>query len=166
MSGTKSSKEPSKKLVLDTSIIVEYIVSGSPYRKLLEQLLSRAEAGELSLYVCPVTLSETMYVADRIYTIAGVPDPNEEACRFASWVHHKFSVVELDYDLLVMAAELKKMLKIALPDCFVIASAKKIGGVALFKRIEEEMRPVLDELRKHNVLFAQELLEQRKAPSK
>ncbi len=166
MSGTKSSREHLKKLVLDTSILVEYIVSRSPYRKFLEQLLSKAEASELSLYVCPVTLSETMYVADRIYKAAGVPNPNEEAYRLASWVHHTFNVIELDYDLLVMAAEFKKTLRIALPDCFVIASAKKIGGAALFKKIEEEMRPVLDELRKHNILFAQELLEQRKAPSK
>ncbi len=62
--------------------------------------------------------------------------------------------------------KLKRTLRIALPDCFVIASAKKIGGAALFKKVEEEMRPVFKELRKHNVLFAQEMLGQRQALSK
>jgi len=35
---------------------------------------------------------------------------------------------------------LKKRLGIALPDCFVIASAKRIGGRALFKSVKKEMR--------------------------
>lgn len=106
----------------------------------------------------PVTVTEVLYVSDRVYAAAGVPNPSEEAIRFASWIYRKFNVVGMDFDLLVEVAKLKKELRIALPDCFVLASAGKIGGAALFKKVGEEMRPVINELRKRKVLFAQETL--------
>ena len=147
-----------RRLVLDAGIIVEYVVRRSPYRGFLEGLLRKAEGGELELYVNPVTVAEVLYVSSRIYAAAGVPDPGEEAVRFASWVYRKFNVVEMDFDLLVEAARLKNALRIALPDCFVLASAWRVGGAALFKKVEEEMRPVINELRERKALFAQEML--------
>jgi hypothetical protein len=51
------------------------------------------------------------------------------------------------------ARELKKQLRIALPDCYVISMAEAIDAVPLFKRKESEMIPVLDILEKLGALF-------------
>ncbi|ABL87419.1 PilT protein domain protein [Pyrobaculum islandicum DSM 4184] len=146
-----------KKLVLDTSVLVEYIVAKSPYRGLVESIFQRAARGELELYVNAVTLAETLYVASRIYNTAGVEDPNGEARNFVTWVARRADVLDIDIHTSTLAGELKKRLKIALPDCLVIATAKRIGGTPLFKKIEAEMRDALDELRRLGTAFLEEL---------
>ncbi|MDK2384519.1 MAG: hypothetical protein QI199_06915 [Candidatus Korarchaeota archaeon] len=51
------------------------------------------------------------------------------------------------------AGELKKELHLALPECYVIATAELIKGSPLFRRVEKEMEPVLDKLEELGVLF-------------
>jgi len=76
--------------------------------------------------------------------------------RFTAWLGYKAKIVEVDTRLAKLAGELRKKLGIALPDCFTIALANTINGKALFKRIEREMRDVVEELRKLNVIFLEE----------
>ncbi|MCD6324080.1 MAG: PIN domain-containing protein [Desulfurococcales archaeon] len=158
VSGVGSLKERLRKVVLDTGLLVEYIVRKSNYREFLKELLSAAGEGEIELYVSPVTVAEVYYIASRIYSAAGLPNPDDEALRFATWVHRKFSVVEMTFDLLIKAGELKRGLRLAFPDCFVIASAELVRGSALFKKVEREMQPVMKQLKQHNVLFADEIM--------
>jgi len=40
-----------------------------------------------------------------------------------------------------------------LPDCYIIAAAEKVGGVALFSKIESEIENEEDILKKKGVLF-------------
>jgi len=142
-----------EKLVLDTSVLVEYIIAGSPYRKTVAELFSRAERGALEPYINTVTLAETLYIAARIYRAAGVENSNKEAENFVTWVTSRINIVDVDVRLSKSAGELKKKLGIALPDCLVIALANRIGGKALFKKVEDEMVNVLDELRRLGVVF-------------
>ena len=93
-----------------------------------------------------------LYTAARIYRAAGVENPNEEAENLVTWITSRAGVIDS-----VTAGELKKRLGIALPDCFVIASAKRIGGRALFKSVEKEMRGVEEELSRLGVLFLEEI---------
>ncbi|MCC6044041.1 MAG: hypothetical protein LM584_01990 [Desulfurococcaceae archaeon] len=48
--------------------------------------------------------------------------------------------VELTHDIALRAGELRKLLRIALTDCYVIATAESLNSIALFLRIEKEMR--------------------------
>ena len=146
-----------EKFVLDTSVIIDYIVLRSVYRPKIVKLFDKASHGELELYVSPITLSEILYVASRVYEATKVEDPNREALDFVEWIKRRVKVTEISEDVVVRAGELKKMLRIALPDCYVIATAELIKAVPLFKTIEREMRPVLSELKKLGVKFLEEI---------
>ncbi len=145
------------RLVLDTSVLVEYIVLRSPYRQKVVRLFEASRRGLVKLYVSPVTLSELLYVASRIYQAAGLPNPNQEAYYYVEWVRRRTSLVEVSEEVAVRAGELKKKLRIALPDCYVIASAEAVGAKPLFRHAEEEMKLVIDELRRLGVEFLDEL---------
>lgn len=146
-----------EKLVLDTGVLANYIVSRAPGRSRVAKLFEVAAQGRLGLYVSPVTLSETLYVASRIYGAAGVEDPNSEALNYLEWVKAKTRTVGVDEDIALRAGELKKKLRIALLDCYVIASAEAIDAKPLFSHVEREMKPVLDDLRRLGAEFLEEL---------
>ena len=146
-----------EKLVLDASVLVEYIIADSPYRSIVEKIFSRAKRGELQLYVNSITLAEILYVATRIYGMDGIENPNKDAKIFVAWVESKAKTIDIDADVSVIAGEFRKRLKIALPDCFVIATARQIDGKAVFREIEAEMRDVVNELRKLGVVFLNEM---------
>lgn len=146
-----------EKLVLDTSVLVEYIVLRSPYRIKVAELFNKASTGELKLYVCAVTLSEVLYIASRIYQVAEIDDPNEEALNFVEWIKSRAQVIGIDENIAIRSGELKKKLRIALPDCYVIASAEAVEALPVFKKPEEEMKPVLSELKSLGVRFLEEI---------
>lgn len=146
-----------ERLVPDAGVLVEYVVSRSPYRPKVAKLLYKASAGELELYISVVTLSEVLYVISRIYQVAGVSDPNGETLDFIEWIKSRAQVVNVNEDIALRAGELKKQLRISLPDCYVIASAEAVKAVPLFKRLEEEMGPVISDLRKLGVRFLDEI---------
>ncbi|ADM27961.1 PilT domain-containing protein [Ignisphaera aggregans DSM 17230] len=138
--------------------LVKYIVAKSLYGEFIEDLFSRSRRGELELYVSTVTLAEIFYAASRIYSVAGVEDPNREAENFVKWITLRAKPVNIDFQLAKTAGELKKKLRIALPDCFVIALAINIGGNALFKKVEREMLGIEDRLRGLGVIFAEDYI--------
>ncbi|MEM0311634.1 MAG: PIN domain-containing protein [Ignisphaera sp.] len=146
-----------ERLVLDTSVIIEYIVLRSPYRPIVAKLFDKASTSGLKLYVSTITLSEVLYIASRIYQIAGVDDPNRKALDFIEWIKSRVEVIEINSDIALRAGELKKHLHIALPDCYVIASAEKVKATPLFKRIEDEMKPIINDLGKLGVKFLDEI---------
>ena len=146
-----------EKLVLDTGVLVEYIVSRAPGRPRVVKLFQRASQGRLRLYVNLVTLSETLYAASRIYQAAGVEDPDSEALDYIEWVKSRARTIGVDEDIALRAGELKNRLRIALPDCYVIASAEALNATPLFSRVEKEMKPVLGDLRSLGAKFLEEL---------
>jgi predicted nucleic acid-binding protein len=85
--------------MLDTSVLVEYILSGSPYRPKVVSLLNRAVSGDLKLFINTITLSEVLYVASRIYEAAGLKNPNVEALHFVEWVKRKSNIVNIDENI-------------------------------------------------------------------
>ena len=96
-------------------------------------MLDKASRGELELYINVVTLSEVLYVASRIYGVAGITNPNEEALDFIEWIKTMARIVGVNEDLALRAGGLKKQLHIALSDCYVIATAEAFGATLLFK---------------------------------
>ena len=146
-----------KRIVLDASVLIEYVIMKSPYRLRVVKLFEEASAGQLKLYVNVVTLSETLYVASRIYQSAKVDESNMEALDFVEWIKNRTQVININDDIALRAGELKKELCIALPDCYVIASAKAVNATPLFKKLEKEMRPIVNDLRLLGVKFLNEI---------
>lgn len=141
----------SKKVVVDTGVFADYIVETSPYRLEAIKILENYD-----VYVSTVTLAELLYVASRIYKAAGIQNPNQEALKYLEWIKIRTKIVEATVNIALRAGELKKKLRIALPDCFVLATAKSIGGTPIFRNIEKEMKPVYNELKKLGVVFLSE----------
>ncbi len=154
MRSEKYTKTRANKLVLDTGVLVEYIVERAPYRRLAAKLLEPSTA---ELYISPITLSETLYVAYRIYASSGLPDPLSETHRYLAWLRARVELAEVDEETAWKAGELKGELGIALPDCYVIATAWKLGASPLFRKPEKEMEKVFDRLRGMGVLFLEDL---------
>ena len=89
--------------------------------------------------------------------MSGAVDPNREALNFVEWIKERTNVVNVDEAIASRAGELKKLLHIALPDCYVIASAETVNAVPLFRKVEEEMVPVLSNIKKLGVKFLDEI---------
>ncbi|MBS7611242.1 PIN domain-containing protein [Candidatus Bathyarchaeota archaeon] len=152
----RSLRESLEAYVVDTGVLVEYIVRGSPHRSAVEKLLNDVLKKIVELYVTPITVSELIYVASRLYELAGVEKPNEEALNFVKWLTMRAKTVEVAPDIAVEVGELRKKLRIALSDCYVIATAIKLQAKALFLRPEKEMLDRIEELRELPIAFLTE----------
>ncbi len=93
-------KPKSERMALDTGVLVEYIVKRAPYRRKVIALLESAAEGNIKLYVSPITLSETIYVASRIYEASSIPNTNEEALKYIEWLKDKISVVSITEEVM------------------------------------------------------------------
>jgi len=149
-----------KAFVLDTSVIVEYLDEDSPYG--VEQLFDSLAAGAVRAYVTPVTLSEVVYVAARIYAEAGVRDANARAMELIEWLLALPGVAleSMGKEAAMVAGELRKKFRLALPDLCVIAVGMLRGATPLFLKLEEEMKPYGGELRELGVAFWEEVRRQ------
>lgn len=146
------------KYVVDASVLAEYVVAKSPYRERVTELLRRCERGEIELYLSSITLSELIYVTTRIYALAGLDKPNEEAMNYVSYLKGVgVRVVSPDGEVAVKAGELKKELRLSLADCYVLATSEKLGAVPVFKRLEKEMKSIESRLRKQGLKWLGEL---------
>ena len=147
----------SRKFSLDTSVLIEYIVKSAPYRLKVIELLEKSATGEFELYLSPIILTEALYIASRVYEIAGEENPNESALNYVTWIKKRCNVIDIDDFISMRAGELKKALHIALPDCYVIAAAEKVDAIPLFKKIEKKMKPVSEILKKLRVKFLDQI---------
>ena len=147
----------SRKFSLDTSVLIEYIVKSAPYRLKVVELLEKSANGEFELYLSPIILTEALYIASRIYEIAGEENPNESALNYVTWIKKRCNVIDIDDFISMRAGELKKALHMALPDCYVIATAEKVDAIPLFKKIEKKMKPASEILKKLRVKFLDQI---------
>jgi len=143
----------SGRYVVDTSVLIERIIRNSPFKSLVEDLFTRALNREVELYVTLPTLSEVLYVASRIYSHGGIDDPNKEATSFILWITSRARIITPTLDIALRAGELKKELGFSITDCYVIAAAERIGGKALFLKLEGEMRGRIESIRSLPVEF-------------
>ena len=146
-----------KPLVLDTSVLVEYIIKRSPHRETVSNLLEKASLGELDIYITTLTLSELLYITSRIYEIAGLENPNREALDYLEWIKQRTRTINITEEIAIQAGELKKHLHLALADCTVIAAARTLKATPVFKKMEKEMKPVAKDLRRLGVKYLNEL---------
>lgn len=131
-----------KRAVIDTGLLVE-ILEGSPLGKKLVELLT---SEEIEGYVTDLTLTEIAYVICRKY---GMDKAKELVGKLLETGY--FEVVEaLNY-----AEEISKIkceYSISFMDAAVVATAKGLNAIALFKREKE-----LEDKRPEGVVFLDEL---------
>jgi len=129
----------SERYVVDASVIAAYITENAPGRDMIAGLLEGAEKRSVELYITCQTLSEVIHVVSRIYSAAGVEEPNKKALEFALWIMSIANIVDANPEIALRAGELRKALKISLADCYVIAAAENLNAKALFLKPEKEM---------------------------
>lgn len=144
---------------MDTSVLIEYLDESSPLARKVEALFDNAARGEVALYTTSLVIAELLYVASRLYRAMNIPEPNQRAHEYVIWLQYYvgLKVLSIDDKLALEIGELKKRLRIALTDCSVIACSRLTNAIPLFRRIEKEMLPVLNELRRLGVAFLEEI---------
>ncbi len=145
----------SKRLVPDTSVIVEYLDEESPYIVNIEKLYTDIARGRVRVYIPLEVLSEVIYVSTKIYKEAGFENPNREAMNFINWLlsYPNVSVATPSLQISILTGELRKRMRISLIDCYVIATAYTLRATPLFLRLEKEMKPYIEILVQYNVQF-------------
>lgn len=148
------------RIVLDTSVIIEYVIANSPWRGLLARLFSSALRGVYELYLSTVTLAEVFYVVKRIYEEVGVEKPGKAAENFLFFLekHKGLSIISPSFDIAVEAGKIKSLYKISLADSFVFATAKILKAKPMFRKIEKELEPYIEDLKKEYELITIEEL--------
>lgn len=127
--------------VLDTSAILTYIEDeeGSDF---VENLLIRAEADEIDIYLAFISLTEVFYITAQ-------EKGDEEAIKRIELLKSlKIKIEESNEDLNLEAGRLKAKNNISLADAYIAALSRKTDGVLVHKDPEfEAVSPSLKERR-------------------
>lgn len=127
--------------VLDTSAILTYIEDeeGSDF---VENLLIRAEADEIDIYLAFISLIEVFYIT------AQEKGDEETIKRIELLKSLKIKIEESNEDLNLEAGRLKAKNNISLADAYIAALSRKTDGVLVHKDPEfEAVSPSLKERR-------------------
>ena len=131
-------KKKSKKLVLDSWSLLAYFKKEKSGLK-VKDLFHKASEGQVVLYLNLINWGEVYYQVLRRF--------GEEKLRKVLGVIDQSSIelVVVDKEMVALAAEYKAKGKISFADCFVLATAKKVGGTIVtgdseFKAFEKEAR--------------------------
>mgnify|MGYP000038164652 CR=1 FL=1 len=147
------------RIVLDTSVIIEYIDRKGILHEQAKIIFNAILKGKLAAIIPHPVLSETYYVATRIYRFLGLNEPEQRAVKLVEWLYHlpTISIRGLDLDLVVEVGLVKMKYGLALTDCYVLASSKVYGGKAVFKKREREMLKHISEIEKnYQVVFLED----------
>ena len=147
------------KIVLDTSVIIDYIDERGSAHVEASLIFNELSRGNIFSFITHPTLAETYYVSYRIYKKIGLKEPLKVAEKLVRWLymHPSIEIVENTFDLLHEVAMAKINFKLSLSDCYVLAASKLYNAKANFKKREKEMDAVIDELEKnYNILFLED----------
>ncbi len=147
------------RVVLDTSVIVEYVNEAGEYHEQAKIIFDAVLQGRLEAIIPYPILSETCYVATRIYRALGLDQPEERAGMLVEWLYRLSTptIRGTDLETVLEAGMAKLKYGIALTDCYVLASARVHGGKAVFRKREKEMLSVIKEIEKeYPVIFLED----------
>ena len=137
-------------IVLDSSVIAEYANVSGKFNVQANEVFNSINKNELRAIVAPPSLSEVYYVMFRLYEKAGAEQPEEKASRLCEYLyyHPNIEVAEMSLSLIIEAARIKQVFRLALTDCYVLALSEQKGCKAVFRHKEEEMKKVMNRLNK------------------
>jgi len=146
-------------IVLDSSVIAEYANISGKFNAQASEIFNSLNKNELTAIVVPPSLSEVYYVMSRLYERAGIEKTEEKASRLCEYLyyHPNIEVADMPLSLIIEAARIKQVLRLALTDCYVLALSKQRGCKAVFRHKEEEMKKVMDTLNeKFQIIFLED----------
>jgi len=85
--------------VLDTSVIIEYIDRGGEYHEQAKVVFDAILLGKLKAIIPHPILSETYYVATRVYETLRLEQARERAIKLVEWLYRLPTVIVKDADL-------------------------------------------------------------------
>jgi len=147
------------KICLDTSVIIEYIDELGDYHQFAKALFTVILKGKLKALIPHVILAETYYVASRIYEKLGLESPDLKAKKLVEWLYRlpTTNIAGEDLTLVIETGKIKLKYRLALTDCYVLATSKIYNCKAIFKKREKEMRNKIEELeRNFNIIFLED----------
>ena len=105
--------------------------------------------GETTAILTPLTLTEIIYVAERVYQEVYTQAESEIFARKLYdfiYYHPYVEIKPLDYELCLNAGIIKTRYNIAFSDCFLLALSEHDNASVLFKDVENEMKQNIHEL--------------------
>jgi predicted nucleic acid-binding protein len=139
------------KAVIDTSVIIEYIDRKGELHEQAKQIISTLLTNKLEGVVPHPTLAETYYVTTRLYRALGLENPQINAIKLIEWLYRLPTILipNLDLSLAIEVGKAKLSYRLALTDCYILATSKLFNCTALFKKREREMVDQLDDMQKN-----------------
>ncbi|MGB9713875.1 MAG: PIN domain-containing protein [Candidatus Bathyarchaeales archaeon] len=144
------------RVVMDTSVIIEYMDLKGDFHEQAEAVFSALLAGKLESLLPHPILAETYYVATRLYHKLRMENPQLVASKFIEWLYRLPTTIipSENAELAVEVGKAKLSHGLALTDCYVLATSKICNCKALFKKPEKEMRENMDNLKQeYQILF-------------
>lgn len=129
------------KVALDTSVIIEYIDLKGELHTQAQTIFSALLTGKLENILPHPILAETCYVAAKLYQKLQVENPQLVASKLIEWLYRLPTTIipSDDTNLAIETAKVKLNHRLALTDCYVLATSKIHNCKALFKKPEKEM---------------------------
>jgi len=149
-------------IVLDSSVIIEYIDLKGKLHDVAEVIFENLNQGKLTGLIPHPTLTETYYVAQRIYKKIEPKNAKKKATLLINWLysHPHLRVIADTLNLAILAGEIKLKLHLALTDCYVLATSKIHNAKAVFKKREREMQDVIREIEENfDIIFLEDYKE-------
>ncbi len=124
-------------IVLDTSVLVEILFATSTGKKLIDHIIDRA----ITPYTTTLNITEALYILCRLLGMG------EASKRINLLLDSGYLEIISSDKISIQAAECKCIFPISIADCHTLALAKEYGIPALFYRLENEFKPILDRLK-------------------
>lgn len=136
---------------IDTSVIIEYIDEEGECHEQAEAVFSAILAGKIEAIIPHSILVETYYVTARIYQKLGVRNPKATATKLIEWLYRlpTVTIADTSLNLALEVGKIKLRYKLAITDCYVLATSKIYNCTALFKKPEKEMLKNINQLKKN-----------------
>jgi len=126
------------KITIDTGVFVEYIDRKAKYHRAAKAIID--SFGRLEIVLPSITIAEVCYVTARLLNVAGIEKALGKAIEFASWIYNHPAVEVVDnLGLHIETAKIKLEYRMALADCYVLATSKIENCKAVFRKREKEV---------------------------
>jgi len=136
-------------IAIDTGVWIEYINIRGVLHPQAKAVVDSVIQGKVTAVLTPLTLTEIFYVAQRVYQEVHTRSQSEILAKKLYdfiYYHPHVEVKTLDYELCLNAGIIKSRYNIALSDSFLLALSEHNNATILFKNLESEMKPNIQEL--------------------
>ena len=115
---------PESKVILDSYALMAYLGAEQGWER-VKEILSQAEEGARSVYLCMINLGEILYLTERRRGLEKAQDVQ------ALIENLPIEIVDAAHELILDAAHIKANYPLSYADAFVVALAQRENGIIL-----------------------------------